>query len=61
MGEPPARPENAAPGPDIGWILACLGLLLAAALLGLTEDGRRASRAGGSHLARLLRPLTGRS
>ena len=59
-GRPVNPPENAAPGPDIGWILACVGLLLAAGLLGLTEDGRKASRKGGGHLARLLRPLTGR-
>jgi Peptidase family M23 len=59
-GRPAARTENTAPGPDIGWILACVGLLLAAGLLGLTEDRRSASRKGTSHLARLLRPLTGR-
>ena len=53
-------PANAPAGPDVGWILACVGLLLAAALLGLTEDGREASRNGRGHLARLLRPLTGR-
>jgi hypothetical protein len=51
---------SAAHGPDVGWILACVGLLLATALLGLTEDGRKASRTGRGHLARLLRPLTGR-
>jgi Peptidase family M23 len=51
---------SSAPGPDIGWILACVGLLLAAALLGLTEDGRNVSRKGGRHLGRLLAPLTGR-
>jgi murein DD-endopeptidase MepM/ murein hydrolase activator NlpD len=53
-------PESARRGPDIGWIIACVGLLLAAAFLGLTEDGRKASRNGRGHLARLLRPLTGR-
>ena len=47
-------------GPDIGWILACVGLLVAAAMLGLTEDGRKATRAGHSHMLRLLRPLRGR-
>jgi hypothetical protein len=30
-------------GPDIGWAAACAGLLLAAAILGLTNDGRRAT------------------
>jgi Peptidase family M23 len=59
-GRPATSPGPAAPGPDIGWILACVGLLLAAALLGLTDDGRKASRRGRGHLARLLRPLTGR-
>jgi hypothetical protein len=59
-GRPLKPSADAAPGPDIGWILACVGLLLAAGLLGLTEDGRKASRAGRSHVARLLRPLTGR-
>jgi hypothetical protein len=29
-------------GLDVGWLLACAGLLLAAAVLGLTEDGRGA-------------------
>lgn len=33
-----------ATGPDAGWALACLGLLAAAALLGLTDDGRKATR-----------------
>jgi Peptidase family M23 len=59
-GSPANSPGGAALGPDVGWILACVGLLLAAALLGLTEDGRKASRRGRSELARLLRPLTGR-
>jgi hypothetical protein len=59
-GSPANSPGDAALGPDVGWILACVGLLLAAALLGLTEDGRKASRRGRSELARLLRPLTGR-
>jgi hypothetical protein len=47
-------------GPDIGWIVACVGLLAAAAILGLTEDGRKATRKGHGQLVRLLRPLTGR-
>lgn len=61
VGSGPVTPsETAAHGPDVGWILACLGLLSAAALLGLTEDGRNASRKARGHLARFLRPLTGR-
>ena len=31
----------AADGPNLGWALACAGLLLAAGLLGLSEGGRR--------------------
>jgi hypothetical protein len=52
--------EPSALGPDIGWILACVGLLVAAGILGLTEDGRKATRTGHGHVVRLLRPLTGR-
>ena len=37
------RPDADRGGPDIGLVLACAGLLLAAAVLGLTEDGRRAT------------------
>ena len=42
------RAPRAAPrsGPDIGWALACTGLLLAAAMLALTGDGRRVVSAG---------------
>ena len=49
----PAPPSASGPGP--GFLLACLGLLLAAALLGLTEDGRRATRRGRSAVLGLLR------
>jgi Peptidase family M23 len=52
--------EPSAFGPDIGWILACVGLLVAAGILGLTEDGRKATRTGHGRVVRLLRPLTGR-
>ena len=55
-----AEPSHSG-GPDIGWMLACAGLLLAAALLGTTEDGRRAAGSGKRGLVRLLRPLMGRS
>ena len=54
-------------GPDIGWALACAGLLLAAGILGLTSDGRNATargpsglRASRARLAVALRPLLGR-
>jgi hypothetical protein len=52
--------EPSGSGPDIGWILACAGLLVAAGILGLSEDGRKATRTGHGHVVRLLRPLTGR-
>jgi Peptidase family M23 len=60
-GRPATPPGPTAADPDVGWILACVGLLVAAALLGLTEDGRRASRTGRGYVARLLRPLAGRA
>jgi murein DD-endopeptidase MepM/ murein hydrolase activator NlpD len=41
--------------PDVGWLLACGGLLLAAAVLGMTEDGRGAARRGRSRLAGAIR------
>jgi len=47
-------------GPDIGLVLACVGLLLAAALLGLTENGRDETRRRSMQLTTLLRPLLGR-
>lgn len=59
---PAHRGPSAAParGPDIGLVLACLGLLGAAALLGLSEDGRAATRRGGRRPAGLVRPLVSR-
>jgi hypothetical protein len=61
LGADPARAAKPqAPGPDIGWALACAGLLLAAAILGLTgERGRERARTR-SRLAASLRPLVGR-
>jgi hypothetical protein len=47
-------------GPDFGLVLACLGLLGAAALLGLSEDGRAATRRTRQRAAGLLRPLVNR-
>ena len=47
-------------GPNLGWALACAGLLLAAGVLGLTEDGRRGTRRTRARLAGALRPLLGR-
>src|ERR671915_476120 len=43
------------PGPDLGLLAACLGLLAAAALLGLTGDGRKATRETRHRIARVLR------
>ena len=48
-----ARPAPDGRGPDLGWALACLGLLLAAALMGRArEGGRGAAGAAG----RAVRP-----
>jgi Peptidase family M23 len=54
-----ARPAGSQ-GPDLGWALACLGLLLAAGILGLTSEGRDTARRSAGRLSTLLRPLTGR-
>jgi hypothetical protein len=47
-------------GPDLGWALACLGLLAAAAILGLSGDGRDATSRSRERVAGVLRPLLGR-
>ena len=61
-GRTPANPAAAPPptGPDLPLLLGCLGLLAAAALLGLSEDGRAATRRSGRRMAAVLRPLAGR-
>jgi murein DD-endopeptidase MepM/ murein hydrolase activator NlpD len=46
--------------PDLGWALACLGLLAAAAILGLSGDGRDATSRSRERVAGFLRPLLGR-
>jgi hypothetical protein len=56
----PDTPAPSSSGPDIGWAVACAGLLLAAAVLGLTDDGRKATARSRSRLAGALRPLLGR-
>ena len=53
-------PGRGSGGPDLGWVLACAGLLLAAGILGLTGDGRKATARSRSRLAGALRPLLGR-
>jgi hypothetical protein len=55
---PADRPASA--GPDLGWALACAGLLLAAAILALNGDGRQVTRRGGARFAAAIRPLLGR-
>jgi len=73
VGEPaparrplPATPRHLphggrdAPGPDVAWALACLGLLLAAALMGTGGEGARSPRELPARLGALLRPLVGR-
>src|SRR5680860_326757 len=64
-----ARPGQDDGGPDVSWALACLGLLLAAALMGRARDGgrgaagsvRRADRPDPrAALHALLAPLGGR-
>ncbi|MEA2361093.1 MAG: hypothetical protein QOD71_238 [Thermoleophilaceae bacterium] len=54
-----ARPLGAGGGPDAGWVVACLGLLAASALLGLSEDGRRATRQGRRRITALVSPRLG--
>ncbi len=54
-----APPEDDAPALHIGRLLACAGLLLAAAVLGVTEDGRRAATRTRNRLLAAL-PVAGR-
>jgi Peptidase family M23 len=60
---PPARPATGG-GPDLGWALACLGLLLAAAILAFGRDRgdapRRDARHASSRIKSALLPLLGR-
>ena len=59
--QPDPEPADPPPGgPDLGLLLACVGLLGAAVVLGLSEDGRTATRRTGQRAAGLLRPLLGR-
>jgi hypothetical protein len=59
VGRPPVA-HRAARGPDLGWALACAGLLLAAAFVGGTDGGRAAVSRSGARLTKLLSPLAGR-
>jgi hypothetical protein len=64
---PAARPEHPSPapagGPDLGLALACVGVLAAAACVGLSGGGKDGAGARASGAAatvrRALRPLTG--
>jgi Peptidase family M23 len=58
--EPGSARSPQASGPDLGLVAACLGLLAAAALLGLTGDGRNATRETRHRIARVLQPMFGR-
>ena len=59
--EPSARESGQRSPRDLGWALACGGLLLAAGMLGITPDGRRAGMRTRTRLVTgALRPLTGR-
>lgn len=56
---PAAAPAGG--GADLSWALACVGLLLAAACLGGTQDGRAATARGKARIGALLQPLVGRN
>jgi len=66
VGQPAAtalRPRagrDARPGRDLGWALACAGLLLAAGILGVTDSRRSVPSRARARLAGALRPLAGR-
>jgi Peptidase family M23 len=57
---PQGQPSARAGGPDLGLALACLGVLLAAAILAFSGEAGPARRRGGARLATLIRPLLGR-
>lgn len=57
--EQPRSAPAAGGGPNLGWALACAGLLLAAACLARPDRDERGKREGRS-LGALLRPLLGR-
>jgi hypothetical protein len=57
---PSGQPSARAGGPDLGLALACVGVLLAAAILALGGEAGPARRRGGARLAAAIRPLLGR-
>jgi Peptidase family M23 len=56
----PTRRPTSSSGPDLGLLVACLGLLAAAAVLGLTGDGRKTPRETRRRIARALKPMPDR-
>jgi peptidase M23-like protein len=58
--EPGSARSPQASGPDLGLLAACLGLLAAAGLLGLTGDGRKATRETRHRIASVVQPMLGR-
>jgi hypothetical protein len=63
----PAESSSGSPGPDLGLALACLGVLLAAAILAFSGDARDSGgrvnapiARGRARIAAALRPLLGR-
>jgi hypothetical protein len=59
-GAPAEHANPSSSGPDLGLLAACLGLLAAAALLGLTGHRRKATRETRHRIARALQPMLGR-
>jgi hypothetical protein len=57
---PDAPGSGRVSGPDAGWALACLGLLLAAALVGTSGGGRDFVKRRGAAVGKAVRPLLGR-
>jgi hypothetical protein len=53
-GRPRRAPHGASGGPDVGWFVTCIALLLAGGLLGLTGDRRTGTS---TRIRALLRPL----
>jgi hypothetical protein len=58
--EHPRTSPKPGSGPDLGWALACAGLLLAAGCIGHSADGDRDGARRTRSLSGLLRPLLGR-
>jgi hypothetical protein len=58
--EPGSTHAQRSSGSDLGLLAACLGVLAAAALLGLCGDRREATRRTRHRIARLLQPTLGR-